>query len=220
MDEKEAWDMLHGNKCAQKSLSKVLDEMGFDKDSYIVVRRNGPRLKVRENDVWSCPEELEESAYYSFGYNHRHPSSKYKNDNFVKDDFDAIDLEMAEYARKYRDGTLVNGMTGANNGVFCAMAHGGDEFILTKDPEITRQLEAQLHFIPNQLGVPLSNGGYIIDDKQRKDWERAEACSKSAVVERMRGIKSRPKTIKSPFCDEYGNMKQDYKRFRVDEFCR
>ena len=34
MKEIEAWDVLHGNKCEKKSLSSLIEEMGFKRDSF------------------------------------------------------------------------------------------------------------------------------------------------------------------------------------------
>ncbi len=41
-----SWDVLHGNQCEKKSLSTLIEDMGFKKDSFMVVRRHGPELKV------------------------------------------------------------------------------------------------------------------------------------------------------------------------------
>lgn len=217
MKDIEAWDMLHGNKCQKKSLPEVLDEMGFDRESYMVIHRNGPELKV--GDSYNSQGYPEKNANLSFG------GMSWKDFNFsvvgngnsqvvqgTMNDFDAIDRQMSAYASV--NGKTPVGMTGANNGVYAAMANMGNEFILTKDPEIARQLETQLGFAKDELGVPLSNGGILIDPSQKKEWEMVEHRSKLAVVGRARGTSEKPKTVASPFRNSYGELTPEYKQYR------
>lgn len=222
MKDIEAWDMLHGNQCQKKSLSEVLDEMGFDKESYMVVRRNGNALKIADSyDNNGYPKE---NKGLSFG------GSTWKNFQFAvvgngtsqviegtMNDFEAIDRQMSAYSLLNNNGRSVNGMTGSNNGVYAAMANGGDEFILTKDPEIARELEIQLGFAGNQLGVPLSNGGILVDPSQKKEWEMVDHRCKQAVVGRARGTAECPKSVKSPFRDNIGVINKDYAAYRATQ---
>lgn len=214
----EAWDMLHGNGCQAKSLTQVLDEMGFDKESYMVIKRNGPQLKVADG-----PNQ-EPNPNMSFG------GMMQKDVNFAvvgggkmqeisgkMNDFEAIDRQMQAYSTLNNNGQSVTGMTGSNNGVYTAMANGGNEFIITKDPEIAIQLEKQLGFAKDELPVPLSNGGMIVDSSQKHSWEMAEHRSKIAILNRSRGTAERPKTIASPFRDDYGQMTPEYMKFRADK---
>lgn len=219
MKDIEAWDMLHGNQCQKKSLPEVLDEMGFDRASYMVVRRNGSTLRVANS--YDNYGNLKENPNMSFG------GSTWKNFEFAvvgngtsevikgtMSDFEAIDRQMNVYSQFNNNG-LVTGMTGSNNGVYAAMANMGDEFILTKDPEIARQLENQLGFARDQLGVPLSNGGVLMDPTQKKEWEMVDHCSKLAAVGRARGTTERPKSVKSPFRDNIGEINKDYAAYRA-----
>ena len=158
----------------QEYLDKFIKKLGFDKESYMVVRRNGNALKIADSyDNNGYPKE---NKGLSFG------GSTWKNFKFAvvgngtsqviegtMNDFEAIDRQMSAYSQLNNNGRSVNGMTGSNNGVYAAMANGGDEFILTKDPEIARQLENQLGFAKNELGVPLSNGGILVDPSQKKN---------------------------------------------------
>ena len=222
MKDIEAWDMLHGNKCQKKSLSEVLDEMGFDKESYMVVHRNGPSLKIA--DSYDNNGNLKENPQLNFG------GSTWKNFEFAvagngtsqvikgtMNDFEAIDRQMSAYSQLNNNGRSVVGMTGSNNGVYAAMANMGDEFILTKDPEIARQLENQLGFARDELGVPLSNGGVLMDPTQKKEWEMVDHRSKLAAVGRARGTTERPKSVKSPFRDNIGEINKDYAAYRATQ---
>jgi len=200
MDTKDAFDMLHGNNCEKKSLSQCLDDMGFKRNSYMVIKRNGPSLKV--GDTIDSHGNVQENKYLTFGGK--------GNDNSCRSAFNAIDNQMSDFAMRYNNGRCVNGMTGSNNGVYAAMAHGGDEFIITKDPEIVKQLERQLDFEKDQLGVPLSNGGLIVDYERRQEWENVGIRCKQVVVNRARGTEQQPKNLQSPFKDKSNNM--DYTR--------
>lgn len=203
MNSKEAWDMMKGNGCEKKSLTNILDEMGFDKDSYMVIRRSGPELKV--SDERDRNGYLKETEALSFGGN------RYKNKNFAvvgggkqeviegeMTDFEAIDSQMRAYSRLNGNGMSVNGLTGSNNGIYSAMENMGNEFILTKDPEIIRQLESQMHFASDQLAVPLSNGGTIMSEEYKTKWERAQHYSERAKVGRLNGTTQHPKHLTSP----------------------
>jgi len=59
-------------------------------------------------------------------------------------------------------GKIAVGMVGSNNGVYAAKVFQGKEMIITKDPEIIYALRDQLGFADG-MGVPMSNGGIIID---------------------------------------------------------
>lgn len=221
MKDIEAWDMLHGNQCQKKSLPEVLDEMGFDKESYMVVHRHGNALKIA--DSYDDNSYLKENKGLSFG------GSTWKDFRFAvvgngtsqviegkMNDFEAIDRQMIAYSQLNNSGS-VNGMTGSNNGVYAAMANMGNEFILTKDPEIARQLENQLGFAKDQLGVPLSNGGVLMDSDRKKEWEMVDHRCKQAVVGRARGTAERPKSVKSPFRDNIGEINKDYAAYRATQ---
>lgn len=220
MKDIEAWDLLHGNNCTAKSLTELIGEMGFKEDSYMVVRRDGPRLKV--GDQRDASGALIENKYLSFGKDHLHPGYEelktqdpsYQN---IYDDFGAIDKKMHDYSISSNSGRAVTGMTGSNNGVYCAMANGGNEFIITKDREIIQQLEKQLGFAPDCLGVPLSNGGKPLDYNKQSEWEMVEHRCKQEAINRARGTSERPKSIKSPFRDEYGQMNKDYVQHRASQ---
>lgn len=220
MKDIEAWDMLHGNNCEKKSLSAVLKEMGFDDRSYMVIRRNDPALKVGQS--LGDDGNIKEDPELSFGGN------TLKDKNFAvighgahrdikgqMTDFQAIDLQMQAFSDINNNGDCINGMTGSNNGIYAAMANEGDEFILTKDPEIAHQLESQLGFAKNQLGVPLSNGGEPQDLYKNLQWKNVEYHCQQAIVGRMRGTKELPKEVKSPFRDNRGVINKDYAAFRA-----
>lgn len=207
----EAWDMLHGNGCQAKSLTQVLNEMGFDKESYMVIQRNGPQLKVADG-----PNQ-EPNPNMSFG------GMMQKDVNFAvvgggkmqeisgkMNDFEAIDRQMQAYSNLNNGGECITGMTGSNNGVYTAMAYGGNEFIITRDPEIANQLEKQLGFAKGELPVPLSNGGMIVDYSQREAWRTAQNCSKINLAKRHSGSFAKPKVISSPFRDNSGQITPEY----------
>lgn len=207
MQEREAWDMLQGNNCSAKSLTDILDQMGVSKDSYMVVSRHGADLKI--GDSYDAQGKLQANDYMTFGGSH------YKDREFGvagggkqeiirgnMNDFEAIDRQMNVYSSLNRDGKLVNGMTGSNNGVYAAMANMGSEMILTKDREIIAQLESQLSFASEQLGVPLSNGGVIMDPTRRDEWKMVEHRCEQISLGRMRGTVERPKIVPSPFKKE------------------
>lgn len=218
MKDIEAWDVLHGNQCEKKSLSSLIQEMGFDRDSFMVINRNGPQLKV--GDRRDEKGQLVENSYASFGANHLHPNDQHLTQQGIYDDFQVIDRQMRDYSIQYNSGNSVNGMTGANNGVYSAMANGGNEFIITKDPEIIRQLERQFGFASDQLGVPLSNGGLPMDNAQRLEWNKLSLTCSKIKKDRMEGKASEPKTLVSPFRNEYGEMTASYKSFRAGKFDR
>lgn len=200
MKDKESWDMLHGNGCDAKPLSKVLDEMGFDRDSYIVVRRHGENLKIA--DSYNQDGTLKENDMMTFGgehYRERESGGAYGTPiRGNKNDFEVIDEQMIIYSEKYRNGMSVNGMTGSNNGIYAAMANMGDEMIITKDREIISQLESQLGFAGDQLGVPLSNG-VPLEPRKQEEWKKVEHRCKQTAIERARGTKEPPKYLLSPF---------------------
>ena len=215
MKEIEAWDMLKGNGCEKKTLTNMLDEMGFSRDSYMVIKRNGPALKC--GDTRDSSGRLVENEYASFGANHMHPNNKQLQNMGIYDDFGAIDKQMSDYSMQRNNGATVNGMTGRNNGVYAAMANGGDEFIITKDAEIIKQLESQLHFAPDQLGVPLSNGAIPLDYQKQQEWHKIDHVCKQVSLGRLRGTQEKPKTIKSSFRNEYGELTPEYKKFRENK---
>lgn len=207
MKEKEAWDMMHGNGCRAKSLSDLLGEMGFSEDTYMVVSRTGADLKVA--DSYEADGTLKANDYRTFGASH------YKDHEFGVtgggkqevirghfNDFEVLDQQMAAYSHLTREGSLVNGMTGSNNGVYAAMANMGNEMIITKDKEIITQLERQLDFAPEKLGVPLSNGGIIIDPERRRDWNMVGHRCEQLAKDRARGTVEPAKFLDSPFKKE------------------
>lgn len=218
MKEIEAWDVLHGNKCEQKSLSSLIEEMGFKKDSFMVVNRYGPELKV--GDTRDQYGQLQENKYASFGANHLHPNAQHLSQQGIYDDFQMIDRQMRDFSMQSKGGAAVTGMTGSNNGVYSAMANGGNEFIITKDPEIIKQLEKQLCFVSEQLPVPLSNGGLPINSAQQMEWSKVSLTCSMVKKNRMQGIEKEPKNLKSPFRDEFGEITASYKNFRADKLNR
>jgi hypothetical protein len=181
----------------------------------MVVRRDGAKLKV--GDTRDANGALVENEYLSFGRNHLHPNAQHLMQQGIYDDFQAIDKRMNDYSMQNNSGRSVTGMTGANNGVYCAMANHGDEFIITKDPEIIRQLEKQLCFASDQLGVPLSNGGLLTDYAQQTEWNRVSFTCSMVRKNRIEGKASEPKSLKSPFRDEYGELNASYKEFRANK---
>lgn len=199
MKNKEAWDMLHGNGCDAKPLSKVLDEMGFDRDTYMIVRRNGENLKIA--DSYDNNGMLKENDMMTFGGEHYRDRECGAYGSVIrghKNDFEVIDEQMMLYSQAKGTGNSVNGMTGSNNGVYSAMANMGDEFIITKDREIIAQLESQLGFAGEELGVPLSNGVPLEPHKQ-DEWKKVEHRCKQVAIGRARGTEEHPKYLSSPF---------------------
>ena len=81
--------------------------------------------------------------------------------------------------------------------------------------QAVKQLENQLGFAKNELGVPLSNGGILVDPSQKKEWEMVDHRCKQAVVGRARGTTERPKSVKSPFRDNIGEINKDYAAHRA-----
>ena len=218
MKEIEAWDVLHGNQCEKKSLSSLIEDMGFKKESFMVVKRHGPQLKV--GDTRDANGQLIENKYASFGANHLHPGAEHMKQQGIYDDFQLIDRQMQDFSMQRNEGRAVTGMTGSNNGVYAAMANGGDEFIITKDPEIIKQLEKQLCFASDQLGVPLSNGGVPINTAQQLEWSKVSLTCSMVKKNRIQGLGSEPKSLKSPFRNEYGELSASYKDFRAGRLNR
>ncbi len=161
-----------------------------------------------------------ENKYASFGANHLHPSAEHMKQQGIYDDFQLIDRQMQDYSMQRNEGKSVTGMTGSNNGVYAAMANGGDEFIITKDPEIIKQLEEQLCFASDQLGVPLSNGGMPINAAQQLEWNKVSLTCSMVKKNRVQGLGSEPKSLKSPFRNEYGELNATYKDFRANRLNR
>lgn len=221
MKEIEVWDMMHGNNTEKKSLCQCLDEMGFDRESYMVVRRNDPDLKI--GDSYDNQGKLQENKYSTF---HIQTSSDVRfsviangSQEIIQgnmSDFDAIDRKMETISHLQNNGNAVTGMVGSNNGVYAAMANHGDEIIITKDPEIAAQPESQLHF-KDGLGVPLSNGGKLLDSNSQREWETVEFRCKQAAVARSRGTKEPPKQLKSPFRDAFGQINKNYAALRDNQ---
>ncbi len=154
----------------KKSLSTKLKEMGFDEQTFVVVTGNSwDRVKVSDG---KCDEkgQLVEDPYLSFGGTHKNPDNK-----GYRSDFELCDEAMLSREGKYFD----NGMVGSNNGLYAAKAFGG-EMIITKDRDIYYALRDQLGFREG-LGVPMSNGGIIMDTEKNREFERMKlACARKA----------------------------------------
>ena len=219
MKDIEVWDMLHGNGCTAKSLSEVIEEMGFPKESFMVINRDGADLRVADgyDPKTGAPQE---NPYMRFGGNNYKEvqfevavNGKTETIQGKMNDFEAIDRQMRAYSF-LKGGKVVTGMTGSNNGVFSAMANNGNEFIITKNPEIARQLEIQLGFAKDQLGVPLSNGGMIMDQRQAVKWKMVEMTAKKESLKPEN--QTQPKMVKSPFRNEYGELNPEYKSYRAE----
>ena len=144
--------------------------MGFDEQTFMVVTGNSwDRVKVSDG---KCDEkgQLVEDPYLSFGGTHKNPDNKGHSS-----DFELCDEAMLSREGKYFD----NGMVGSNNGLYAAKAFGG-EMIITKDRDIYYALRDQLGFREG-LGVPMSNGGIIMDPKKNQEFESMKwACARKA----------------------------------------
>lgn len=196
--EAMAWDYLHGNNgFREHSLSGVLKEMGFPEDSYMVVRKGDNSVKV--GDHYDANGQLVENPYSTFGGYHKHPNSE----------LDMYD-DNNEYMRKFccsSNGQIPNGITGSNNGVYSAQAYGGDEVIVTKDRRIKEALEEQLSFKKDVMGVPLSNGGIIMDSGYRDKWNRVKLWGNMVDNHRKNGDK-----LPEP---KYLNIQEKYKKIEA-----
>ncbi len=56
-----------------------------------------------------------------------------------------------------------------------------------------------------------------MDPYKNEQWRNVEYHCKQAVVGRMRGTKEQPKTVKSPFKDNKGEINKDYAAFRATQ---
>lgn len=225
MLEVEAFDMLQGNNGSPKrSLTSVLDEMGFSRDSYMVINR---QQGLPIGDMFG-----QENGFYI----------RNEYTSVTSKDFETTNQQMRDISSKTNGGTLIPGIVGSNNGVHSAMAYGGDEMIITTDREIINQLQDQLCF-RDGMGVPLSNGGKIlnnscsarngdkeirhngqpehpVDYKKQQEWEHVQHYGKQKQIERCSGRTPAPKTIKSPFRDDNGKVNESYAKFRSDKLVR
>lgn len=164
----------------EKSLSTKLKEMGFDERTFMVVKGNSwDTVKVSDGNR-DEKGQLVENPYASFGGTHKHPSNNYTDYRVSMSDFELYDNEMlakrtGNTTEKYFD----NGLVGSNNGVYAAKANGG-EMIITEDPDIYYALRDQLDF-RDGMGVPMSNGGIIMDPKKNQEFESMKwACARKA----------------------------------------
>ncbi len=167
----ETWkEMVYNPESSQtKSLSTKLKEMGFDENTFVVVKKYD---NIKVSDHYGSNGQLEENPYMSFGGEHRDP-----RDSARRTDFERYNDEMMKSSP---DGKIAVGMVGSNNGVYAAKVFQGDEMIITKDPQITWALQRELGFADG-MGVPLSNGGVIMDYDKRKQFDNmAWACARKA----------------------------------------
>lgn len=220
MKEIEGWDMLCGNGTEKKSLTQILDEMGFDKRSYMVINRNDNDLKI--GDTTDSNGQVVENKNLFF-YTHTPQDTNFAVIGNHKmqvisgkmTSFEAIDRQMQAEATLNNNGGCINGMVGSNNGVFCAAAHDG-QMIITKDPRITEELKKQICFHEG-LGVPLSNGGIPVDFSKRREWQEVGMWCKKLSNDKAKGLQSEPKRLKSPFRDNMGELTAAYKQFRATQ---
>lgn len=158
----------------KNGLAKAIKDMGFHKDSFMVINRH-EGLAVGDA-FGENPDMYKRNEYLSVGTK----------------DFAEIDMKMGSS----------DGMVGSNNGYYSAMARGGNEMIITNNPDIIQQLQTQLGY-KEGLGVPLSNGGkildnskeiwangkkeYPVDHSKQQQLRRMEDCSKLDHANRIRG---------------------------------
>ncbi len=206
MEDIEAYDMLTGHNTEKKSLTSVLKEMGFKEDSYMVINRHDPQIKVTTG-------EMEDHGTYKLPKADEYASFGGEKDFKEMDEFDTYQ------AQNFNHGHLPAGYVGSNNGLYAARAFHGDELIITKDPEIAHQLQSQLGF-KDGLGVPMSNGGIIIDREKRFEFDHKMEQSAKAPTDRLRGLRERPKHVKSPFRDDKGKINEAYAKLRSDKLTR
>ncbi|MBQ8671171.1 MAG: hypothetical protein IJ525_01475 [Alphaproteobacteria bacterium] len=163
-------EMVHNPESYEvKPLSTKLKEMGFAENTFMVVK-DYENIKVSDGQT-DGHYNLVENPYASFGGQHVHPYEKEKG-AFARNDFQVYDDEMAG---QDIGGKTAVGMVGSNNGVYAAKVYHGKEMIITKDPEIIYALRDQLHFADG-MGVPMSNGGIIIDYEKRREYDNMKFC--------------------------------------------
>lgn len=153
-----------------KTLSDKLKEMGFDEKTFMTVGKY-ETIKVSDGQR-DAQGKLVENPYMSFGGQHRHPSDEQHRTDF--------EIEDAAMGRAGPGGKIAVGMVGSNNGMYAAKVWGGSEMIITKDPKVIEALREQLHFADG-LGVPMSNGGVMVDYKKQQEFEGMKwACARKA----------------------------------------
>ncbi len=153
-----------------KNLSDKLKEMGFDEKTFMVVKE-WENIKVSEGQR-DGSGQLIENPYLSFGGQHRHPSDEQHRTDF--------EIEDASMGRAGPGGKIAVGMVGSNNGMYAAKVFHGNEMIITQDPQIIDTLRKELNFAEG-LGVPMSNGGVMVDYKRQQEFENMKwACARKA----------------------------------------
>lgn len=149
-----------------KTLSEKLKEMGFDERSFMAVKYEA---KVADHIEINKEGHSEKKAdpYLSFGPEHRHPSANGWTDGELNDQY---------------MGAAIGGI-GSNNGIYSAQAKHGREIIITQDREIYNALQ-RLGFKEDSIGVPMSNGGIFVDDKQQAQFDEMKfVCARKRDLE-------------------------------------
>lgn len=191
------YDYLHGiNGFKKHKLSDILTEMGFPEHSFMTVREWDNPVKVA--DSWDEKGYLKENPYLTFGGYHLSPDDKtttYQgNDNYMK------------YLTQ--GDKFPNGGIGFNNGIYAAQAFGGKEIIITKDPRIAAALVDQLSFKEGCVGVPLSNGGTIMDSERHQEWEKVKLWGENVQKHIREGDKDKlPEPKRLDISGEYEKIK-------------
>jgi len=133
-----------------KSISSKLKEMGFEENKDFVV--------IREHEQWQVYDGAGKPAspYLSFGGNHQNPRTGVE---------ESIEQDMSIN----KSGKYIG--IGSNNECYSAKVMGNEEMIVTKNFDIYNKLRKEYGLTEDTIGVPMSNGGHILDDQKRNRFE-------------------------------------------------
>lgn len=177
MRKEDAWEKTVRSGL---SFSDILGEMGYKKEDgdFMVIKmdRNYPALEVETSGPNNKIGGYELKEYPL------HPYAKTYEDackTVMRSDQEYYD---SLCVHPDNGGKISTGVTGSNNGVYAAYSRGSKEMIVTRNPEIIRQLETQLCFENRDIGVPFSNGDHPKNLQKNIEWQyvarRSNDCTK------------------------------------------
>lgn len=176
MRKEEAWE-----KRRETSFRDILGEMGYKKEDgdfmVISVDPNAPKTEMNTGYVMGGWEKKERPLY---------PHARTVEEAGIRAQMTDNEFWDNVCTNVNGDGKIATGITGSNNGVYAAYMWGSNEVIVTQNPKIIRALENQMHFEPDQMFVPFSNGERPKDFHKALEWEQVKHVSSHSTKEPQR----------------------------------
>ncbi len=189
MNREDSWDKVV--RSSENSMSSLLGEMGYKQENgdFMVINmrndRNGFKVDRGDGNVTTMGG-WERKELPLFPHARTYEDACKRAQMTDQDYYDKLCVPNG-------DGQIQSGVTGSNNGVYAAYSFGSKEMVVTKNPEIIRQLEKQLCFQDIGLGVPFSNGDKPKDFQKAMEWEQVKRCSSNCKVEPKRILTDKEK---------------------------